>query len=101
MIVVISHPEDPHARRVLEHLASGHHDAVLLNVADLPQRATIAIDYEIPSAPAIEFRNEERCLPLHEASAVWWRRPQVAEPLVGASAAIQVFTANEWQEAVS
>ena len=32
MIVAISHPDDPHALRVLEHLADAGHEAVLLDL---------------------------------------------------------------------
>lgn len=102
MIVIVSHPDDPHAARVLEHLRAAKQDVTLLDLSDLPRRARMSIDYAQPASPAIEFRGTDgRSLCLHEAHAVWWRRPQAPEPLSGTSAAVQAFAANEWQEAIN
>ncbi len=101
MIVAISHPDDPHALRVLEHLADAGHEAVLLDLSDLPDRATLTVDYDHGS-PRMEIgRDGGPPIDLGRASAAWWRRPQAAEPSSIADPEVRLFTVNEWHEAIN
>jgi glutathione synthase/RimK-type ligase-like ATP-grasp enzyme len=100
VIVAVSHPDDPHAERVLEHLAAAGHEAVLLDLSELPDRATLTVDYDHGS-PRIEIGRDGGTLDLTRASAVWWRRPQAAEPSSVADLEVRLFTVNEWQEAIN
>lgn len=101
MIVAVSYPEDPHAQRVLEHLDAAGHEAVLLDLSDLPDRATLTVDYDHGS-PRIEFgRDGAHALDLGRATAAWWRRPQAPEPSSIADPEVRLFTVNEWQEAIN
>src|SRR5690606_11389771 len=44
VIVVISHPGDLHAERVIASLRARGREVLLLDLADLPHRATLSID---------------------------------------------------------
>lgn len=101
MILVVSHEQDPHAERVLARLRAENRPTLLFNLAELPDRAAITIDYAIPENPQIEFvRGSANRFQLHEVSSVWWRRPQAPDLSSVTSADVQVFTANEWNEAI-
>ncbi|HYH09562.1 MAG TPA: alpha-L-glutamate ligase [Thermoanaerobaculia bacterium] len=101
MIVVVSHAEDPHATRVLDLLGRAGHETLLLDLADLPERATLTFDYGRNGArPAIDYRVEGRVVDLAHARSAWYRRPQHPTlTAVGANADAWSFVANEWQEA--
>lgn len=102
MIVVISHPGDPHATRVLDLLRGKGCDPLLLDISDLPARATLTLDYSSGKERRLEYRIEGRgAFHLQHAKAVWWRRPQ-APVLSGVSDPdVHAFTHNEWQEALN
>lgn len=102
MIVVISYPEDPHATRVMGLLTEGQHEVLLLDLARLPDRATLTVDYSEPAAPVVTYQAARGpTVDLAAASAVWWRRPQA--PDVGGIGDVDArfFTANEWNEAIN
>lgn len=102
MIIVVSHPEDPHAARVLGHLRDRQSDALLLNVGNLPEHATLTFDYANPGRPRLEYQPTGSApTDLGNAHAVWWRRPQVANTAALFDANTQLFAAGEWHEAVS
>ena len=101
MIVVISYPDDPHAIRVMDRLGQDGHDAVLVDLSDLPDRATITIDYSEPTRPRAEYHIGDTRLDLTSAGSVWWRRPQIAAPSEVTDPDTYQFTSNEWQEAVN
>ncbi|MGH2429349.1 MAG: MvdC/MvdD family ATP grasp protein [Candidatus Limnocylindria bacterium] len=100
MIIVVSHPEDPHAERVIGLLTEEQHEVLLLNLADLPTRATLTVDYDDPREPSIGYRLDGRMHELAHARSVWWRRPQVADVAAVTDFDARMFTANEWNEAV-
>ena len=101
VIVAVSHPDDPHAQRVLGHLEDAGHEAVLLDLSDLPDRATLTVDYDHGS-PRIEIgRDDGSTIDLTQATAVWWRRPQAAEPSSVSDLEVRLFTVNEWHEAIN
>lgn len=101
MIGVVSFPEDPHAERVIGHLREDGHEVVLLHLADLPDRATLTIDYAANGKPQLEYRVDGEALDLRAMRSVWWRRPQPANPSTVVDPDVRLFTGNEWQEAIA
>ena len=102
VIVVISHTADPHAARVIGHLQASGQAALLFDLAEMPDRAALSIDYADPARPHIHYRRTDGTLvALHEASAVWWRRPQVPDLSSIADPQMHLFAANEWNEAIN
>jgi hypothetical protein len=100
LIVVISHPADVHATRVLERLAARGDEAVLFDLADLPARATLTLAFEDPTHPRAVLRKDGRAFPLSEASAVWWRRPQFPALDAVRDPDARGFAYGEWHEAL-
>ncbi|MEX5217472.1 MAG: hypothetical protein NW701_06555 [Nitrospira sp.] len=102
MIAVISHPEDPHARRVIQHLEAAGQEVFLLNLADLPHAATLTIEYLSNGQPQLEYRRTGQApIDLMQVHTVWWRRPQAANIAAVTDPDVRLFTANEWNEAVN
>lgn len=100
MIVAVSYPDDPHAERVLALLARAGHETLLLDLSDLPARATLTFDYgSNGSAPHVEYRKGGASTDLAQATSAWWRRPQQPE-LAGDSESVMQFVHNEWHEAI-
>jgi glutathione synthase/RimK-type ligase-like ATP-grasp enzyme len=74
----------------------------VFDLADLPDRATLSIDYDDPSSPRVLADLAERgTADLTEATAVWWRRPQAPslEAIVDQDAF--GFSHGEWHEATN
>lgn len=102
MIVVVSYPDDPHGERVIGLLRQRGEDVLLLNVADLPQKATLTIDHGGCCQPVLEYRvGDDQPVDLGSATSVWWRRPQVANVAGVSDPDAQVFASGEWHEAVA
>jgi glutathione synthase/RimK-type ligase-like ATP-grasp enzyme len=104
MIVVISHGNDVHATTVMDALRGAGEDVVLLDLAMLPNQASLTVDYDDCACgyPRLLLRKKEggeRDLSL--ATAVWWRRPQTADLSGVTDPDIHAFTAGEWHEATS
>jgi glutathione synthase/RimK-type ligase-like ATP-grasp enzyme len=100
MIIVNSHPLDAHATRVLDRLAARGQPATLLDVADFPDRATLTLDFAEPAKPVGWVDHETRGrVRVTDATAVWWRRPQL--PMLDAVTddAARGFVHGEWHEA--
>ena len=101
-VLVISHPGDPHAVRVVETLQRNGQEVLLFDLSDLPTRAGLTIDYADPRRPTIEFRPADGApIDLGRTTAVWWRRPQVADVSGVDAIDARLFTANEWNEAIN
>lgn len=102
MILVISHEQDPHAERVIRHLEADGQHVLLLNLTELPDRATLSIDYDRRGRPRIEYvRTGGASYALHDVTSVWWRRPQVPDLSSVTDPQVNLFTANEWNEAIN
>ncbi|MEO5741846.1 MAG: MvdC/MvdD family ATP grasp protein [Vicinamibacterales bacterium] len=102
MILVISHEQDPHAERVIRHLEADGRQVLLLNLGELPDRASLSIDYDRNGQPHIEYqRAAGESYLLHQATAVWWRRPLVPDLSSVTDPQVHLFTANEWNEAIN
>jgi glutathione synthase/RimK-type ligase-like ATP-grasp enzyme len=102
VIVAVSHPDDPHAVRVLDVLRRAGHETLLFNLADLPAAATLTFDYGTNGdRPRLLFRTGGNEVDLGRARSAWWRRPQ--SPDLGAIGNPDVFnfTHQEWQEALN
>ena len=102
MILVISHPADRHAEVVIDDLRAKGAETVLLDLADLPERATVSIDYDDPDAPRVLAEVADRgTVDLTSATAVWWRRPQA--PVLDAITDQDLFgfSHGEWHEALN
>jgi glutathione synthase/RimK-type ligase-like ATP-grasp enzyme len=102
LILVVSHEQDPHADRVIQHLRRDGQEVFLLNLSELPNRAMLTIDYCCRERPRIDFTrlNGER-FDLNEVRSVWWRRPQVPSLASVTDPQVNLFTANEWNEAIN
>lgn len=100
MILVISHPQDPHATRVLERLAARGEPAFLLDLADFPDRATMTIDFAEPTKPVayVDHATAGR-VRVSDATSVWWRRPQLPTLDAVSDDAARAFVHGEWHEA--
>ena len=59
MIVVISHPDDAHAMRVIRCLEERGEPVLLLDLAQLPRHATLTVDYRhlLPEGEVEVFRD--------------------------------------------
>lgn len=102
MILVISHEQDPHADRVIQHLRADGQEVLLFNLTELPDRATLTIDYNCCGSPRIDFtRRTGETFALNEVRSVWWRRPQVPDLASVTDPQVNLFTANEWSEAIN
>jgi glutathione synthase/RimK-type ligase-like ATP-grasp enzyme len=101
MIVVISHPNDPHAAHVLDLLRADGEETLLLDLSDLPDKASLTIDYDHGGAQQLRYRLGEIDTDLAEARSVWWRRPQAPVPNGVTDFDVRMFTLNEWQEALN
>jgi glutathione synthase/RimK-type ligase-like ATP-grasp enzyme len=102
VILVISHEQDPHAERVIRHLEADGRQVLLLNLGELPDRATLSIDYDHKGQPYIEYRRAGgQSYLLHDATAVWWRRPLVPDLSSVTDPQVHLFTSNEWSEAIN
>ena len=102
MILVISHEQDPHAERVIRHLDAARQQVLLLNLSELPDRASLSIDYNGRGRPHIDYvRAGGKSFALDEVTSVWWRRPQAPDLSRVTDPQVNLFTANEWQEAIN
>jgi hypothetical protein len=102
VILVISHPADDHATRVVGLLRAGGHEVHLIDLSDLPARATLSIGYQPdPRMPTLEYRLDGEPIDLGRTRAVWWRRPQVADPSAIMDTNARLFAGSEWSEAVN
>lgn len=102
MIIAVSYPDDPHATAVLDVLQRAGHETLLLNFADLPQKATLTFDYGRNGAPRVEYKTNGTSVDLARARSAWWRRPQAPDlTSVADNQDALAFVHNEWHEAVS
>jgi glutathione synthase/RimK-type ligase-like ATP-grasp enzyme len=101
MILVISHPADPHAGAVIAELGRLGEEVHLIDLSELPERASITLDYADPGGPQILWAANGHQIDLAPARSVWWRRPQFPDLASVTDADVHSFTANEWQEAIN
>lgn len=101
MIVVISHPGDLHATRVVDRLRSWGREVFVLDLADFPDTATLSVDFGEPDAPrATVTHGAYGVVDVSAATAVWWRRPQFVRLEAIADDDARGFAHGEWHEAL-
>jgi hypothetical protein len=101
MILVISHAGDEHALRVLDVLHGEGEDALLLDLAALPDAASLTVDFaQTPPAARWATADGEEA-DLAAASAAWWRRPQAADLSGVTDPHVHAFATGEWHEAIN
>ncbi|MGP9806330.1 MvdC/MvdD family ATP grasp protein [Paracoccus sp. NSM] len=99
MILIISHPDDIHARTVIDHLDRLGAESQILNLARFPRAARLVLRYG-PTGSQLGFSDDEgRLIDLDRVGAAWWRRPQPLEFEPGLQA--QDFAAAECAEALA
>jgi RimK-like ATP-grasp domain len=103
VIAVVSYPEDPHAAAVIAHLDEARVPVTLLDLSDLPDRATLTIGYDNGGGPSrLEYRRgDDVPLDLRTVETVWWRRPQAADPAAIVDPSVRAFAIGEWHEAIN
>lgn len=102
MILVVSHPDDLHARRVIAQLGQAGQEVHLLDLSDLPDRASLSIDFADPLRPGLELRPADGPpIDLARVEATWWRRPQAPNPAEIADPHVRLFASSEWNEVVN
>ena len=85
----------------MERLASWGREAVLFDIADLPDESTLTIDFAEPSRPRARLaRRTGGPVVLTSATAVWWRRPQFVRVDSITDPDAIGFTHGEWHEAL-
>jgi glutathione synthase/RimK-type ligase-like ATP-grasp enzyme len=101
-VLVISHEQDLHATRVMEALRQRGETAHLIDLGQLPDHATLALDYSDPTSPVATWRSEKGdAVDLTAASAVWWRRPTHPELINITDQDAYGFAHGEWHEALN
>lgn len=100
MILVVSHPGDDHATRVLAEL-DGRHPAALFDTAQYPARAALSHELSNRQADAVAVFDGIGELALADVGSVWWRRPQGFTLHDGLDPAVASFSYTECHEAVS
>ena len=100
-VLVLSHAQDLHATQVLAALASRGRPAFLFDLATLPDRASLTLDYADPGHPVATVRPDGAApVVLTDATAVWWRRPQYPRLDMISDPDALAFTHGEWHEAL-
>lgn len=99
MILIISHPDDIHARAVTDHLGAMGAPVALLNLGLFPRAARLVLRYDSRSSQLGWSDDEGSVIDLDGVRAVWWRRPQPLEFEPGLKA--QDFAAAECAEALA
>lgn len=99
MILAFTHAGDEHARPVLDALVRRGVEAVVLDVADLPARGSVALAYGQGESLALRVDGRPPLDP-RAVTAVWWRRVRSPEPAPGLSAEHAAFTVRQTMDAV-
>lgn len=99
MILIISHPDDIHARAVLDHLGQMGAPAQLLNLGRFPKAARLVLRYDAHTSQMGWSDDDGTVIDLDTVGAVWWRRPQPLAFEPGLKA--QDFAASECAEALA
>ncbi len=100
MIVAVSHARDEHAPPVLAALRRLGADGVLLDLADFPLRATIALAHGGRRRARSVLRTPAGAIDSREVRAVWWRRPEPFDLGRGLSRADAEFSFRQLLEAL-
>lgn len=99
MILILSHPDDIHARAVMAHLGAGAPPVRLLDLSRFPRAAWLALRYGRDTSQLAYVEADGEPLDLDHVRAAWWRRPQPYGFEPGLTAA--EFALAECDEAVA
>lgn len=80
MILIVSRPDDDHVAVVESELRRRGAPLTLLDLADLPMRAQLSVEYQQGEAPRPILRIGDSDLDLRKVTAVWSRHPQSPLP---------------------
>jgi hypothetical protein len=97
VILVLSHGDDEHALTVLRELDDRGAETHLINLAELPARAGVSIQFD-GGSPSLTFHAGASEIDLNSVTATWWRRPQAANPSAVGDPNGRWFAVNEWAE---
>lgn len=100
MIIALSHPGDDHANAVGRMLGEAGVPVRLVDLSELPARASIALEMTNGSAVRAAYRTEVETIDLGAATAFWWRRPQWPDLTAMHDPDHHAFAMNEWNEAL-
>jgi hypothetical protein len=98
VILVLSHEDDPHAQSVLRVLGERGASARLLNLADLPAKAALSIEFDRGSPSLVLHAADGATVDLNTVTATWWRRPQSPNPTDVGDPNARWFASSEWAE---
>lgn len=99
MILVVSHPADPHATGVLNLLQRRRHPVVLVDTSEFPKRSRIVERFGAEGA-GFEMTVAGRRVNLGKCKAGWWRRPLQYTLHDGIAQDAAGFTYTECNEAM-
>ncbi|GIG36840.1 MvdC/MvdD family ATP grasp protein [Cellulomonas pakistanensis] len=100
MIVVVSHAGDAHATAVVDRLASWGREAYLLDYGRFGRDLTLTLDHGDPGRPAVRVADAAGVTDLTDATAVWWRRPQLVDVGAVLDDDARGFAYGEWHAAL-
>lgn len=100
MIVAVSHARDEHAPPVLAALRRLRAEVALLDLADFPLRASVALSYGGRGRARRLLRTRAGTLDARDIQTVWWRRPEPFDMGRGLSAANAEFSFRQVLEAL-
>ncbi|WP_147796311.1 alpha-L-glutamate ligase [Cellulomonas sp. Y8] len=100
VIVVVSHPADVHATAVVGRLASWGRETYLLDYARFGRDLTLTLDPAGAGGPAVRVADARGVTDLTDATAVWWRRPQLVDVGGIADDDARGFAYGEWHAAL-
>jgi glutathione synthase/RimK-type ligase-like ATP-grasp enzyme len=101
MILVVAYPDEDHSTEVIRRLAAAGHETILLDLADLPSRASLSLLWEQDVPPSYVVERQGTPIDLARARVGWWRRvrPHEADPSV-TDASMRAFVESETSQAV-
>lgn len=73
-ILIVTHETDPHADRVTHVLRTLGHQAVRLNLADVPMRSALTFTFDNAGWGGT-LRAGEQIINVRSLRSIWWRRP--------------------------
>lgn len=103
MIVVISHPSDPHAQQVCARLADAGRPHLLLDWSDFPEQGRVSAEvFDTDTTPRLDLHHDRLgTVDLTDCRSVWWRRPQAPHPEAVVDPSVVSFAHSEWSEMIN